>query len=59
MRLIPTGRGGRRPTGAFKFNFKFNFNFNFNFNFKFKVVGSPPTLAQRRFKRTSFGILRF
>src|SRR5471030_440286 len=26
---------------------------------KVKVVGSPPTLAQRRFKRTSFGILRF
>jgi len=35
------------------------FFFNFIFKFKFKVVGSPPTLAQRRFKRTSFGILRF
>jgi len=31
----------------------------FKFKFQFKTVGSPPTRAQRRFKRTSFGILRF
>src|SRR5471030_2963518 len=31
----------------------------FKFNFKVKTVGSPPTRAQRRFKRTSFGTLRF